>query len=316
MQSKTLLIIGGSGFFAKSILDYISDCILFKDIKTIFLLSRGINKIKISNKLKKKIEIKKIRADISKLKKIPYADYIIYCAINHSLNYKQDYNAVYNYCKLAKKYHSKSKILYASSGAVYGQQPENIKKIKENYLSSNKKISFKNTSKNFYSTSKLKSEKIFQKLGKSGIKISVARCFAFVGKHLPRNEGFAIGNFIDNIIKNKVIKINSLHDVIRSYMYADDLARWLLQMVFSANNKCPTYNLGSDSEISIFELANFLSKKYNATISSKQIKKSNFVDRYIPSISKAKNKLKLNIEYGNLQAVIKTIELLRNEKTN
>ena len=68
MKSKSLLIIGGSGFFAKSILPYISDYKLFKNVKTILLLSRGLNKIIIDKNLKKKIKIKIIRSDISTLK--------------------------------------------------------------------------------------------------------------------------------------------------------------------------------------------------------------------------------------------------------
>jgi hypothetical protein len=58
METKKLLIIGGSGFFAKSILDYILDYNLFKNVKTVLLLSRKFNKIIISKNLKKKIEIK------------------------------------------------------------------------------------------------------------------------------------------------------------------------------------------------------------------------------------------------------------------
>jgi len=310
---KTLLIIGGTGFFAKSILDYFFCYCLSKNINKILLISRGHNKIKINQKLRKKIKIINIYGDISKLKKIPFADYVIYCAIIH--NYNQDYKAVCNYYKLAKKYHYKSKILYTSSGAVYGQQPKNIKKIKENYLSLKKKIKFQSNSKNIYSNSKLKSEKIFQKLGKLGINVSIARCFAFVGKHLPRNKSYAVGNFIDNIIKNKIIKINSSHDVVRSYMYADDLVRWLFKIVFSANDKCPIYNVGSDLEISIFKLADFLSKKYNVSLIFKNID-DNFIDRYVPNINKAKNKLQLSNKYDNLAAVIKTIELLKHEKNH
>ena len=311
-KSKTLLIIGGTGFFGKSILDYFFNYSLSKNIKKILLLSRGINKIKINRKLKKKIKIINIYGDISKLNKVPFADYVIYCAIID--DYNQDYKAVCNYYELAKKYHYKSRILYTSSGAIYGQQPKYIKKIKENYLSFKKKIKFRSNLKNIYSISKLKSEKKFQELGKLGIKVSIARCFAFVGKHLPRNKGYAVGNFIGNIVKTKTVKVNSTFDVVRSYMYDDDLARWLLKIVFKANSKCPIYNVGSDSEISIFKLADLLSKKYNIKLICKT-KNSNFVDRYVPNINKAKNKLRLNIKYNNLESVIKTIKLLRHEKT-
>jgi dTDP-glucose 4,6-dehydratase len=198
---KTLLIIGGSGFFAKSIIKYIFDFNLFKNIRTVLLLSRRFNKITISKNFKKNIKV--IRADISKLKKIPFADYVIYCAINH--DYKEDYKAVCNYYKLAKKYHLKTKILYTSSGAIYGRQPINVKKIKENYLLKNKRIDFNDKNKNFYSITKLKNEEIFKKLGKFGLKVSIARCYAFVGEYLSRDKNFVVGNFIENILNKEKI---------------------------------------------------------------------------------------------------------------
>jgi len=309
MISKKLLIIGGSGFFAKSILDHILYYNLFKNVKTVLLLSRGFNKILISKNLRKKIKIKTFRADISRLKKIPFADYVIYCAINH--NYKDDYRAVCNYFKLAKKYHLKSKILFTSSGAVYGLQPPQVKKIKENYLLKNKRVDFYNHSKNIYSITKLKNEEIFKKLGKFGIKVSIARCFAFVGKYLPRENNFVVGNFIKNILNKEKIEVKSDHNVIRSFMHEYDLVVWLFKILKRANINCPIYNVGSDQEVNIRKLALYLSKKYKLPIQLKKIK-SNFEDRYLPSIHKSKKELNLKLKYSNYRAINEVIKRLKN----
>jgi len=307
-KSKTLLIIGGSGFFAKSIIDNIYSCGFFKKIKKIFLLSRSINKIKINSKVKNHIQIRTIKADISKLKKILFADYIVYCAINH--NYKEDYKAVCNYYKLAKRYHFKSRILYTSSGAVYGQQPKIIKRIKENYLLRNKCLNFYNNKKNIYSITKLKNEEIFKKLGKIGIKVSIARCFAFVGKHLPRGSNFVVGNFIKNILNEEKIEVKSIHNVIRSYMHENDLVFWLIKILKNANTKCSIYNVGSDKEINIRKLAFYLSKKYKLPLKLKKIR-SNFEDRYVPSILKAKKEFNLKLGYSNYSAINEVINRLK-----
>jgi dTDP-glucose 4,6-dehydratase len=309
MKFKSLLIIGGRGFFGKSILESIFFNYKKKKIKKIFLLSRSINKIKINKKLSKNVKIIKICADISKLKKIPFADYVIYCVINK--NYSQDYKAVCNYYELAKKYHLKSKILYTSSGAVYGQQPITMKKINENYLFKNKRIDFQNYNKNIYSITKLKNEKIFKKLGKIGIKVSIARCFAFVGKHLPRDGDFVVGNFIKNILDKKKIEVKSVHNIIRSYMHEDDLVVWLFKILKRANISCPIYNVGSDQEINIRKLALYLSNKYKLPIKLKKIK-SNFEDRYLPSIHKSKKELNLKLQYSNYKAINKVINGLKN----
>ena len=73
-MSKSLLIIGASGFFGRSILDFLFYNNKEKKIKKIFLLSRSIHKTKINKN--KNIKIVKICGDISKLNKIPFAQYI------------------------------------------------------------------------------------------------------------------------------------------------------------------------------------------------------------------------------------------------
>ena len=303
------MIIGGTGFFAKSLIDYIHNCTFSSKINKIFLLSRSIKKINIKKKLNNRIEIKAIRADISKLKKIPFADYIIYCAINH--DYVEDHKSVCNYYKLAKKYHSKSKILYTSSGAVYGQQPKNIKKLSENYLVNNKRINFKSTDKNSYSLTKLKNERVFQKLSELKIKISIARCFAFVGRYLPRDKSYAVGNFINSILNKKNIEIKSNHRVIRSYMHEHDLSRWLLEIVKNAKTNCPIYNVGSDEGVDIRKLALYLSNKYKVDLKLEKIN-SDFEDRYLPSTLKAKKILNLKLSFDNYSSVSEVIQRIIN----
>jgi nucleoside-diphosphate-sugar epimerase len=311
MRDKILLIIGGTGFFGKSFIDYISSVDKLNDIKKIILLSRGNIKININKKIKKKFIIKKIRQDIYKSKKIPFANYVIYCAINKDV--KKDFNTFLNYYKLSRKYHYRSKILYVSSGAVYGQQPKNIEKIKENYFLKNKRIDFRDKIKNDYSLVKLKNEKIFRSLAQFKIKTSIARCFAFVGNYLPRDSNFAVGNLIQNILNKKDLEIKSDHYVIRSYMHAHDLARWLLKIVKNSNTKCPIYNVGSDKAVKIQDLAYILSKKYNLNLKLKKIKLS-IEDKYVPSIQKAKKELKLRLKYNSLDAVNNVIESIQQNK--
>ena len=306
MEPKSLLIIGGSGFFGKSILKYLSNNSLLNiKIKKIFILSRRKLELAIYNKkLKKKFEIIKINSNMLTIKSLPKTDYVIYAAILK--NYKNDNKAVKNYLNLAKKYHLKSKILYISSGAVYGKQPESNKGFKENYLQFNNKISFKKSYKKQYSEIKFKNEKLFQQFGKTGAKVSIARCFSFVGPNLPLNTNYVIGNIINNVLRNKDINIKANYRIIRSYMYSDDLVRWLLKILDNSNNRCPVFNVGSNNKISIHKIANFLAKKYCLKIlSSKKFSKK--IDNYIPNTDKAKRELNLVINNTSLEAIQKTI---------
>jgi nucleoside-diphosphate-sugar epimerase len=320
MKPKSLLIIGGTGFFGQSILKHLSinNC-AYININKIFILSRGKLKLAIYNqKLKKKFKIIKINFNILTVKNLPTVDYVIYAAILK--NYKNDNKAVNKYLDLAKKYHLKSKILYISSGAIYGKQSSSIVGFKENYLKFNNKIPFKRGYKKEYSNIKMKNEKSFQKFAKKiGAKVSIARCFSFVGEFLPRNSQYILGNFIKNILNNQNLNIKADYQIIRSYMHEEDLVIWLLKILNSSNKNCPIYNVGSDNAISIYKLATLLAKKYNLNIDFDNIKisKKNF-DKYVPNIKKAKKKLNLINNYSSIDAINKTINLLikNNEKIN
>ena len=319
MKSKSLLIIGGTGFFGKSILKYLSSHNYSKiKISKIFILSRSKLKIGIYNKkLKKKFKIIKINSSILKIKNLPVVDYVIYAAILK--NYNDDHRAVKKYLDIAKKYHQKSKILYISSGAIYGKQPDSITGFKENYFQFNKKINFKLGYKKEYSKIKLKNERLFLEFGKMGGKVSIARCFSFVGEFLPRNSQYVVGNFIKNILNNQNLNIKADYQIIRSYMHEGDLVRWLLKILNYSNKNCPIFNVGSDNAISIHKLANLLATKYNLNIDfdNKKISEKIF-DKYVPNIQKVEKKLNLTNSYNSVDAIIKTINLLKknNEKIN
>ena len=181
-----------------------------------------------------------------------------------------------------------------------------------------KKINFKEGYKEEYSNTKIKNEELFKRFAKKGKNVSIARCFTFVGQYLPQDSYYAVGNIIKNILTNESIKINADFKVIRSYMYDDDLVKWLLKILNRSNQDCPIYNVGSDDCISIHKLGRLLAKKYNLDVVSSNIKISKGIfDKYIPNIYKAKKELKLTNNYSSLGAIIKTINLLKkNEKIN
>ena len=313
MKKKTILIIGGSGFFGKSILEYFSQhTYLKKKINKIIIINRRNINSDVFYNVKKNYKFQKINKNILKLKKIPTADFVIYCALLK--NFNDDHLALKHYMNLAKNYHKNSRILYISSGAVYGRQSKNIKKVKESYAYYKKKKNYlgKGYKKN-YSSLKRKNEKIFKQLGDYGIKISIARCFTFVGRFLPRNSKYAVGNFIDNILKNKNIFIKSNYNVFRSYMYVDDLVRWLIKIVENSTKSCPTYNVGSENSVNIHKFGRILAKKYNLNCQETNIEKNKY-DIYVPSTLKIKKELNLECSYSSIAAVTKTIALLKNGK--
>ena len=310
-MNKTLLIIGGTGFVGNSILDFFKKKNFFsKKIDNIIVTYTNKKKIVKKKRKIKSINVSYIKCNLLKNFKLPKAKYIIYCALLKNL--LKDLLAVKNFCKFSENNFQNSKILYISSGAIYGKQPKNIKKLKENYLESHKRLDFLDKKKNLYSLIKLKNEKNFEKLSKKNFKIAIARCFAFVGPEIPRRKNFVIGNFIESIINKKNIILKTKSKVIRSYMYADDMVFCLLKIISNLDKKYLIYNVGSDKAIDIKDLAVILSKKYKLRLQMRNYNKNynRIVDNYVPNISKVKKELALNLNLNNLQSIYKTIRIL------
>ena len=287
-KKRKLLIIGGSGYLGQSFFDYINAGKL-KNVRLseIIIISRKRKKIK-SN-----IKISYIVKNIKDIKKIPLTDYVIYAA--NSKNNLENLKGINNFVSLLTEKYKKSKILFTSSGAVYG--PRNYKKkFREKDLVSFKKVSTFKSYKKEYAKSKIIIEKKFKELGKDGFNVSIARLFTFVGKRILTRNDFAITNLVKQAQnpKTKYLLLNSSKNVYRGYMHSEDLIRWIIKILINSNSKCEIYNVGSDEAITIKQLANLISKKYKKKVSIKNKKISkDSIDYYVPSVSKIKKELNL-----------------------
>lgn len=318
---SALLIIGGSGFFGKSILDaYKRGLLRAWEIEKISIMARSASKLKIEYPELVSESIQLIDADISICGDLPYADYVIHAAASTDASKyllapeKERENilsATQNYCKLAKKYHQKSKIVYISSGAVYGPQNGEVLEISEDE-SIELSLGKMPLNKIGYASAKRDSEKLIKRLGMAGLNVSIARCFAFVGKYLPLDQHFAIGNFIWDGLRGSEIRVSARKKVFRSYLYADDLVEWLLSLVSIASKDCPIINVGSDEAIRIDLLASIIANKFNTTVAGYEcIDKE--IDRYIPSIQKAR-RLGMMVRWdlnAALESTIAQLKILR-----
>ena len=175
-----------------------------------------------------------------------------------------------------------TKILFTSSGAVYGQRTTPSKEDDE--------------CKPFtpYGKGKAVAERL---LVESGLDVKLARCFSFVGKYLDRTIYYAIGNFIQNCLDGKPIVINGDGTPLRSYLYADDLVEWLFAILQRGESGRP-YNVGSDHAVSIRELAETVRKVMGSN--SDIIVKGEPVSgqrpsTYVPIIERAKSELSVNV---------------------
>jgi len=190
--------------------------------------------------------------------------------------------------------HGTRRMLLVSSGAVYGAQPPEVTHIPETFIGGPELVAA-------YGEGKRAAELMAMlHTRQAGIECVTARCFAFVGPHLPLDGHFAIGNFIRDAIEGSPIRIHGDGTPMRSYLYAADLATWLWTMLFTAPSG-ETYNVGSDEALSIAELARTVVEVLGVD-SAVQIEREAVpgapCERYVPSIAKAREQLGLRVGVG------------------
>ena len=201
--------------------------------------------------------------------------------------------------------HRTKKFLLTSSGAVYGPQPSDITHIAEDYRGAPDVRS----PSSVYGEGKRMAELLCSMTAaRSGIECKIARCFAFVGPHLPLDAHFAIGNFIRDAMRGGPIQIQGDGTPRRSYLYAADLAVWLWTMLFEAPSMRP-FNVGSGNDRSIQEIAEAVAEVVNPAVGIRIARDASPgapIQRYVPSVEAAKRELNLSEGFSLQDAISRT----------
>jgi dTDP-glucose 4,6-dehydratase len=197
------------------------------------------------------------------------------------------------------------KLLFVSSGAVYGRQPAAMTHVPESYSGAPDPTDIASA----YGEGKRAAELLCALYGgRQGMECKIARCWAFCGPHLPLDRHFAIGNFIADALAGRTIRIAGDGTPRRSYLYAGDLAIWLWTMLFRAPPLTPV-NFGSDRDVSILELAHIVASVVNLEVEVKVAESplpESLPSRYVPSIARAKELLGLSPLIGLEEAIRRT----------
>jgi len=313
-----IFITGGTGFFGKALLRHWKR--VGSPFDKIFILSRNPKSfIKDCYGLIAELNVEFIQGDILEASKIALnenIDYVLHAAadstIGPSLGRVEVFNQIVKGTEEVLKFasnHNVKKFLLTSSGAVYGSQPSQLEKIPEDYLG----IPDPLDPKSAYGIGKRTAEHISALYAdKEGFDYVIARCFAFVGEDLPLNAQYAIGNFIKDAISGRDIVINGDGSPLRSYLYQYDLASCITSMLLN-ETIYNVYNVGSDIEISIEELAIKIRDKFSSDskIIIKRKSDSNIKNRYVPNIDRLKAEFSHN-DFMNLDASLD--ETLKNLK--
>ena len=184
-------------------------------------------------------------------------------------------------CKRVSAGRYQPRILYASSGAVYGRDSAPISPLdlespvfqQRDYRSI------------LYGHGKVTSEMLFAALNQAGAAtVNIARLFAFVGPLMPTSSHFALGNFLAAAMKREPILLKSDGTAVRSWMYLGDLARILLLLALQTSSNI--VDVGGHEQFTIVDAAHIVAElagvpvqvgtAHNPTLSSM---------RYVPDLA-------------------------------
>jgi nucleoside-diphosphate-sugar epimerase len=322
LKNANICITGATGFFGKWLLEsflYLNSELGLR--MHIFALSRNPEKFLESFPFYKNEKcITWLKGDIKSFE-FPREnfDYIIHAATDSDAKLNSENPLIMldtinegtrRILELAKDQSNLKALLFTSSGAVYGKQPENVFRIDERdtfYLDLNNPGSA-------YAEGKRLAELYCSIYAKHYfVPVVIARCFAFVGPYLPLDKHYAIGNFINDGLNGRDITISGDGTPQRSYMYAADLVIWLVMLLLRGNIG-EAYNVGSDYPISISELAFKIAELFPG-VSVKILNQTRVTDRnqnYIPDVSKFKTKFEFNQNIELDLAIKKTIAYYKN----
>ena len=199
-------------------------------------------------------------------------------------------------------------LLFTSSGAVYGTQPQSVSHIVEGDIKPNPP----SEQLNAYAQGKQIAEQLCRAAGSSEqCSFIIARLFAFGGEYLPRDTHFAIGNFIQNALDRHPIAIQGDGRARRSYLYGADMATWLWTALAHDDQNAAAFHIGSEHSVSILELAQTVARVSGEVLNyipeitvAKEIEISEPIHQYVPANLHTRKTLQVS-EWTSLEDIIR-----------
>lgn len=140
--------------------------------------------------------------------------------------------------------------------------------------------------------------------------VCTLRPFTLVGPYQSISSPWALNSFINDAINGKSIKVLGDGETVRSFMYATDVAFWILKTLVNAESGAK-YNLGSSEPVSLRQLSTMVVKHFSVKTdivycagTASAMRKT----RMVPDTSKIQDKYKLKVTVPLDKAIERSIQ--------
>lgn len=319
LKNSSVCIPGGSGFvgtWITEIINYLNT--EFKFNTKVIIIDRDIEKIKarsphlLNSKL---IELQ--RSDIRYLVELPKdTNYIVFAAgfpssHDHTSSPVDVMNSsamgIDSALRATDRLSNFKMFLNLSSSLVYGHFFDHDKNVVENDFSYIDDTS----SSGVYAEAKRYSESLCSAY-RSQFRVPVAtiRPFSLIGPYQSLSSPWALNSFINDAINGKSIKVLGDGETIRSFLYATDMAFWILKTLISTESGAK-FNLGSPDPISLRDLSSKVVRHFSMKTdiiycagTASAMRKS----RMVPDTTKIQDKFNLKVTVPLDKAIERTIQ--------
>jgi len=305
-----LLLSGGTGFFGRALLRFLGQANCFGNRPSrLYIISRDPSQfLRVHPEFAKFSWVEWVRGDLTTgdvdgladpFKRFGGITHVLHAAAESSSRQVMSPQTQFDHIiqgtrtmlGLAIKLGS-PRFLFTSSGAVYGQRVSEMAPVSESELGAIDP----SDPKSGYSLAKLASEHLCALArNEHGLPVIVCRPFTFSGPDLPLDVHFAVGNFVRDALFSRRISLSGDGSPVRSYLDQNDLAEWLMTLLVDGQPG-QTYNIGSDSPISIYDLAHLVrdlvSPAKKVAVLARQIGEAPR-QFYVPDTSKVRGELGL-----------------------
>lgn len=180
------------------------------------------------------------------------------------------------------------RLLFASSGAVYGRQPPELDSIPEDYRGAPDPT---DPASGYGEMKRLCEHMCIA----SRVECVIGRGFSFVGPYLPLTDKFAVGSFIRDALAGGPIVIKGDGSPVRGYLYSADLAVCLLTLLVNGQS-LQAYNVGSDQPTTLLELASMIGAAHSIRVELRRERaftEQLSTHRYVPTIRKYNSEIQI-----------------------